>query len=418
MALDARHRVIRERLTFSNASGQELAGLLERPDSPPLACALLAHCFTCGKDIGAATRISRALAARGFAVLRFDFTGLGSSEGDFANTNFSSNVADLVSAADYMRTHYHAPELLIGHSLGGAAVLPAARRIPESQAVVAIAAPSDPEHVGHLLADRADEIARQGYAHVSIAGRSFTIRKQFLDDLQSHSVLDDAGDLGRALLVMHSPVDRVVDIEHARYLYQAARHPKSFISLDDADHLLSDRRDSEYVAETIAAWASRYVTPPEPGSPPRTERPARGEVRVGEVGLPYGQHVETDDHFLVADEPMADGGQNTGPSPYELLLAALGSCTSMTLRMYAQHKGWAVDHIGVVLRHRRIHARDCADCEQTEGKVDVIEREIEVRGDLSEEQRERMLRIADKCPVDRTLRSETQIRSRIQGQEG
>ncbi|MFQ5755269.1 MAG: alpha/beta fold hydrolase [Acidiferrobacterales bacterium] len=404
----------KEKLAFPNQDGEQLAALLERPAAEPAACALFAHCFTCSKDVAAATRINRALAAKGIAVVRFDFTGLGNSEGDFANTNFSSNVADLVCAADYMRTTLGAPTILIGHSLGGAAVLAAAGKIAEAKAVVVIGAPADPEHVSHLFRTKLDEIEAQGEATVNLAGRSFRIKKQFLDDISGQNLHTQIARMKKALLIFHSPHDEIVDIDNARQIFEAAKHPKSFISLDDADHLLSRRQDSQYVADTIAAWARRYV--PEAQQPTVAGvRPSldRGEVLVRENNGKFGQDVFTRSHHLLADEPVKNGGRDTGPDPYELLLASLGTCTSMTLRMYANHKKLPLDKISVKLNHQKIHAEDCEHCETKEGKIDRIERELFLEGALTPEQRKKLLEIANKCPVHRTLRSEIDIQTAV-----
>jgi putative redox protein len=409
MPLDAQARISREKLSFPNRDGQQLAALLERPVEPPRAYAIFAHCFTCSKDIGAATRISRALAARGIAVLRFDFTGLGNSEGDFANTNFSSNVEDLVCAADHLRAAHRAPDILIGHSLGGAAVLAAAGRIPEAQAVVTLGAPSDPGHVSHLFHGDISTIEAQGYAEVDLAGRRFTIKRQFLDDIEEKALLEDVRGMRKALLVLHSPVDEIVNIEHARQIYEGARHPKSFISLDQADHLLSRREDSEYAAETIAAWAGRYVSHPgEPAGAPAPEVQG-GEVIVRESYGKYTNEVYTETHRLLTDEPIHEGGQAMGPTPYEYLLAALGGCTSITLRMYASFKDIPLDHVEVHVRKTKSHAEDCKDCDGKEASREVIQRVITLKGDFTEAQRQRLLHIADRCPVHRTLSRQNHI---------
>ncbi|TWG81721.1 putative redox protein [Cupriavidus gilardii J11] len=404
-----------QRLQFPGHDGQSLAARLDLPDGPVKAYALFAHCFTCGKDVLAATRIAQALTVHGIAVLRFDFTGLGGSGGDFANTNFSSNVADLVAAADHMRVNLQPPSLLIGHSLGGAAVLAAAGAIPEARAVVTIAAPSDPGHVVGLLGEHVEAIARDGEAQVRLAGRAFHIRKQFLDDVAEQNLLTKVSALHRALLVMHSPLDDTVPIDNASQIFIAARHPKSFVSLDHADHLLSRREDAAYVANTIAAWSQRYLGI-DPGSLP----PAVGEeglVRVEENhNGKFQQQVTIGAHRFVADEPVSFGGLNGGPAPYDLLLAALGACTAMTMRMYAAHKGLPLEHVSVSLRHEKIHAADCAECESRDGKVDWIEREIDMRGPLTEQQRASLLAIADKCPVHRTLHSEVIVRTRDKAQ--
>ncbi len=405
--------ITREKLSFENREGEKLAALLERPATKPNAYALFAHCFTCSKDIAAASRISRALAARGIGVLRFDFTGLGNSEGDFANTNFSSNVSDLVCAADQLRNKFEAPSLLVGHSLGGAAVLAAAGEIEEAKAVVTIGAPADPAHVSHLFESSRSEIESKGSAVVNLAGRQFEIKKQFLDDIASQPLRDRIKKLRKALLIFHSPVDDIVGIDNASAIFQAALHPKSFISLDKADHLLSRKLDSEYVAATISAWAGRYVLTGEPESAGERPKVADGEVLVREDDRAFAQDVFTDRHRLRADEPASYGGTDSGPSPYEYLLAGLGACTAMTVRMYAKHKSLALDRVSVTLRHDRIHAKDCEECETREGRIDRIEREIKLEGELSGDERKRLMEIADRCPVHRTLHSEIDIRSRM-----
>lgn len=401
----------REKLMFSNANREQLAALLERPSFTPAAYALFAHCFTCSKDIAAASRISRALAANGIGVVRFDFTGLGNSEGDFTNTNFSSNVADLISATDHMRTSLAAPAILIGHSLGGAAVLAAAAKVPEAKAVVTIGAPADPAHVRHLFGADVQEIEVQGRATVKLVGREFTITKQFLDDIASQKLSTDIKGLRKALLIFHAPTDEIVGIDNARRIFEAAKHPKSFISLDNADHLLSRKQDSQYVADTIAAWASRYI-PIIVESKEAGARPAlgRGEVLVRETDRKFSQEIYTDTHRLTADEPASNGGRDTGPDPYELLLSGLGACTSMTLRMYAKHRKLPLGRISVKLRHKKVHAEDCKDCETRQEKIDHIERELSFEGEqLTSEQWRRLLDIANKCPVHRTLKSEINI---------
>lgn len=398
----------REAVSFENAQGHTLAGLLERPVSPPRAWALFAHCFTCGKDIAAATRISRALTREGIAVLRFDFTGLGNSDGDFANTNFSSNVEDLLAAAAWLENAHGGPHLLIGHSLGGAAVLSAADRIAPATAVCTIAAPSTARHVEHLFLQAKPEIEAAGEAIVKIGLREFPIRRQMLEDLEQHASVDHIRNLNKALLIVHSPADEVVPISEAAHIYGAARHPKSFLSLDRADHLLRKAVDAEYVAHTLAAWAERYLPAPVATDPLRD-----GVVEVRESGIGrYGNEVRIGGHLLLADEPVDQGGKNSGPSPYEFLLTALGACTSMTLRMYAERKSLALRHVRVLLRHERLHASDCADCETRDGMISELHREIHLQGDLSEAERERLLQIADRCPVHRTLEGEIRIRTR------
>jgi putative redox protein len=398
-------------ITFPGAGGAPLAARLDHPDGPPRAYALFAHCFTCSKDTLAASRISAALTADGFAVLRFDFTGLGGSEGDFANTDFSSNIADLVAAADWLRASHAAPKLLIGHSLGGAAVLAAAAKIPECVAVATIAAPFDPAHVAKLLEPARAQIEAAGEAQVRIAGRTFRIRRQFLDDIAAQPQRQAIADLRRALLILHSPLDTTVDISNAADIFMAAKHPKSFVSLENADHLLTRKEDAVYVARVLAAWASRYL-PEEPVAQRRLG--VRGVVRVSEAGNgKYVQEVLIGRHRLLADEPESAGGNDLGPSPYELLLASLGACTAMTLRMYADLKKLPLERVSVELRHAKIHAADCATCETKEGRIDRIERVIDIQGPLDEAQRARLLEIANKCPVHRTLHSEVFVPTRL-----
>jgi len=396
------------RTVFRGSSG-ELVGKLEMPSDAPKAWALFAHCFTCGKDNVAAGRISRALARKGIAVLRFDFTGLGESEGDFAATGFSSNVEDLVLAADHLRDQFSAPAVLIGHSLGGAAVLAAAPRIPEVGAVVTIGAPADPFHVIGLLGD-VTRVVEAGEATVSIGGRPFRVRRQFLDDIAMQPQCERISTLDAALLVMHSPIDEVVSVNNARIIFDTARHPKSFITLDGADHLLSDRADADYTASVLAAWSSRYVVAHTSTADLNTDDPAPdGAVRVAESGPGrLTQKISARRHRLIADEPHPVG-DDAGPTPYDFLLAALGACTSMTVRMYADRKQWPLERIVVDSRHFRIHAKDCAECEAATGMVDRIERDITLIGALDADQRAKLLDIADRCPVHRTLRSEVSI---------
>ena len=401
--------------TVFRGSGGDLVGKVEMPAEPPKAWALFAHCFTCGKDNVAAGRISRALARQGIAVMRFDFTGLGESEGEFVDTGFSSNIEDLLRAADHLRSQFSAPAVLIGHSLGGAAVLAAAPQIPEVRAVATIGAPADPSHVAGLLRD-ALPLVEAGEATVSIGGRPFRVRRQFLDDIAMQRQSERISTLDAALLVMHSPTDEVVSVKNARAIFDTARHPKSFIALDAADHLLSDRADAEYAANVLAAWSGRYV-----GALPATvERAtsangrtdidnADGVVRVAEAGPGrLTQQIRARRHRLSADEPHPVG-DDVGPTPYDLLLAALGACTSMTVRMYADRKQWPLERVVVDSRHFRIHAKDCAECETATGMIDRIERDITLTGSLDADQRAKLLDIADRCPVHRTLRSEVSI---------
>ena len=401
-----------KKVRFDNDEGHTLSGLMALPETAPTACALFAHCFTCSKDLKAANNIARALVGAGIAVLRFDFTGLGQSEGDFADTNFSSNVSDLLAAVRFLEENYRAPEILLGHSLGGTAVLQAAAEIPSAVAVATIGSPADPGHVRHLLAGAEETLRDEGAAEVHLGGRPFTIRRQFLDDLEQHALPAAVKSLRKALLIMHAPLDDIVEIDNASTLFANALHPKSFVSLDDADHLLTREEDSLYAGRVLAAWASRYL---DAGSPAAAERPDTGaydtaaRTRIGG----FRTDVVTGRHDLVADEPASVGGTDAGPSPYDLLSAALAACTSMTLKMYAAHKKIDLESATVRVRHGKIHARDCEDCESSEGRIDQFERELVLEGNLSDEQRQRMLEIADRCPVHRTLHTEVKVRTAL-----
>lgn len=398
-----------ERLEFANAKGEKLAALIDLPLGIPNAFALFAHCFTCGKDNLAAKRISERLAICGIGVLRFDFTGLGTSEGKFADTRFSSNVDDLVAAGDHLRKTYGMPAILIGHSLGGAAMLAAAHRIADARAIVTIAAPCDPAHVTGLFKEHVDKIRELGEVEVSLAGRPFRIKREFLDDIAEQRIRDCLANLRKALLVFHSPTDDIVGIENASHIFTAAKHPKSFVSLAGADHLLSKRDDAVYVANVITAWAERYIERPAERGDQQIEV---GTVLVRETGNgKFQQEVLSGPHRFLADEPVKVGGLDSGPGPYDLLLAGLGACTSMTLRLYAEHKKLPLERVSVRLMHNRIHAEDCLNCETKEGMVDRVDRNITMEGPLDAEQRKRLLEIADKCPVHRTLESEINIRT-------
>jgi len=402
------------KLEIKNADGLKLGAKLDLPEErEPLAYALFAHCFTCTKDFKLAYYISRALTREGIAVVRVDFTGLGESEGDFSDTNFSSNVDDLVTAADHMNRQLAAPQLLIGHSLGGAAVLQAAARISGTRAIATIATPADPAHIGHLLKSSHAEIEKHGKADIVVEGKTFSIKKQFLDDLDGHHMDEIIRELGLPLLVMHSPADRIVDIENASHIFATARQPKSFISLNQADHLLSKRNDADYAGSVLAAWAKNYFAASAPVATDDKHDTDPGNQVTASTGQGYRTEILAGTHRLVADEPLSAGGTDSGPDPYGLLLAGLGACTSITLRMYADHKQWPLQSIDVHLNHRKIHAKDCKGCESDSGKVDLIEREIELIGPLDASQRQRLLEIADKCPVHRTLTSEIVVKTHL-----
>jgi uncharacterized OsmC-like protein/fermentation-respiration switch protein FrsA (DUF1100 family) len=398
-----------ERFQFTGSEGQQLAAALDTPEGGIRAYALFAHCFTCGKDVLAASRIAVALAAKGIAVLRFDFTGLGSSEGDFANSTFSSNVADLVRAADHLRETRGVPAILIGHSLGGAAVLAAAGQISDAKAVVTIAAPSDPSHVTNFFRDKIEDIRQQGKVEVSLAGRPFSIKREFLDDIAEHSLTSHIAKLHKALLIMHSPTDDTVSIDNATKIFVTARHPKSFVSLSGADHLLTDRGDAAYVADMIAAWAGRYLAPAAPEPAADSSQVPRLVVVRETRDSRFQNTVTVGPHHLLADEPAAVGGADSGPGPYDYVLAGLGACTSMTMRMYAERKSLPLDRVTVTLSHSKIHAEDCAECETRIGMLDQFDRVIAMEGALDAEQRKKLMEIADKCPVHRTLTSEIHI---------
>ncbi len=399
-----------ERLTFPGHAGDLLSARLDMPDGPHLATALFAHCFTCSKDIPAARRISARLAAMGIAVLRFDFTGLGHSQGEFANTTFTSNVDDLRAAAELLASRGMAPTLLIGHSLGGAAILRAAPGIASAKAVVTLGAPFDPAHVTHNFGDALDRIEADGTATVVLAGRPFTITDSFVQDVEGAKLERVIAHLKMALLVMHAPRDDTVDISNAARIFTTAKHPKSFVTLDDADHLISDPHDAEYAATVIAAWAGRYLdlSPPAPpiGAP-------EGVVRVSEAD-PDGflQDVQSGPHHhTLADEPMAYGGTNRGMTPYGFVAAGLGACTSMTIRMYARRKGWPLEHVRVEVCHDKVHAQDADP--SADARIDVFRRRITLDGPLDSEQRQRLLEIADRCPVHRTLETSARVETEL-----
>jgi uncharacterized OsmC-like protein/fermentation-respiration switch protein FrsA (DUF1100 family) len=407
-----------QKITFPGADGSQLSARLSLPpDGEVVACALFAHCFTCSKDLKPVVNISRALTQQRIAVLRFDFTGLGESEGDFADTTFSSNIQDLVAAAEYMGREFEAPAILVGHSLGGAAVLQAASHIESVRAVATIGAPFDPAHVKHLFEGSLEEIEERGEADVVLAGRRFTLGRQFVQDLDGHRMEKTIAGLGRPLLIFHSPVDQTVGIDNARLIYKAARHPKSFVSLDDADHLLLDERDSLYVGSVLGAWAHRYIdVPPEPDTREALRQDNRVSVRTA-AGA-FRTEILARGHSIIADEPAAVGGENLGPTPYDLLAAALGACTTMTLRMYADRKNWPLEEAVVRLQHSRIHAEDEEQLDDGDARLDRLDRELTLVGPLDDQQRAGLLEIADRCPVHRTLSAGVRIETDPTGMPG
>lgn len=394
---------------FDNGNGQKLSGLIDLPAGELTAVALFAHCFTCTKNIKAATNISKSLANAGIATLRFDFTGLGQSEGEFADTSFSSNVSDLIAAAEFLAHEYQAPRILVGHSLGGTAMLQAAADINSAVAVATIGSPARASHVAHLLEGDREAIERDGQATVQLGGRGFQIRKGFLDDLQRHGLPESVRTLGKALVIFHSPIDTVVSIDNASELYRHALHPKSFVSLDKADHLLSRSEDSLYVGQVLASWAARYLGALPAASSGELATVDGNVIARTNIGG-FVTELNANGHALVADEPLSvPGGTNKGPSPYDLLGAALASCTSMTLKMYATLKKLPLTDITVRVAHSRIHAQDCEHCETKTGYIDRFDRLVDYSGELSAEQRTRLLEIADKCPVHLTLHNEVDV---------
>lgn len=396
------------KVKFSNVHGDELIGYLELPvNQTAHSFVLFAHCFTCNKNFFAVKNISNALSAKGFGVLRFDFTGLGESEGDFSETNFSGNVEDLISAANYLKENYKAPELIIGHSLGGAAAIFAASGIPEITAIATIGAPSSLNHVTHLLEDELEEIKSLGMASVNIGGRPFKIKNQFLEDLENKNLKTIVAQLRIPMMILHSPEDNIVEIKNAEELYLAARHPKSFVSLSGADHLLSKKEDSQYVGELIGSWAQRYLDIPKITLPVSQHEVV---ARLGKTG--YTTYLKSGNHDFIADEPLSFGGNNFGPSPYAYLSAALAACTSMTIQMYARRKKWDLETVETHVNHSKTHAEDCEHCENKTAKIDTFEREIIITGNLDDKQKGRILEIADKCPVHKTLEEKVKIVTR------
>lgn len=401
-----------QKLDFEGSNGAILRGILHISDTPGSPFAIFAHCFTCSKDLIAVKTIASEISQNGVSVLRFDFTGLGESEGDFPDTSFTTNVSDLIYASEFLAANYSPVQLLIGHSLGGAAVLQAAGEIPSCTAVVTISSPSEPSHVLKLFKEDIKEIEKRGEGNVEIEGREFKIKKQFIDDLEKNNMNLKISNLKKALLVMHSPIDNVVGIDNASNIFLPAKHPKSFISLDNADHLLSKSEDAKYVGSVISSWSKRFLTADAENTVPENADDEGAVVVINEKHS-YTSRIYNGDHIMIADEPESKGGDDQGPDPYTYLLGSLGSCTAITLRMYSKRKNIPLEDIRVILRHRKVHASDCEECETVHGKVDYINRDLELSGDLTGEQRSKLLDIADKCPVHRTLHSEIVIKTRL-----
>ncbi len=400
-----------ETLSITAAAGHALEGALEMPTGLVRGAAVFAHCFTCTKQSRAAISVARALATQGIATLRFDFTGLGGSEGDFGRAGFATDIADLVAVAGALKERFDAPLLLVGHSLGGAAVLAAAHELGADNvaAVATIGAPSDVPHVLHIIKGDHAAIRADGEGPVTIGGQSFSVSREFLEKTEAVDLLDLVKQLRLPYLALHSPTDTIVGVEHASALFQAAFHPKSYVSLAGADHLLTDRADAEFAAETIAVWAKRYLPTLDTGLLPET-----GVVVKTGHGK-FGTEVHTASHRFIADEPRSYGGDDTGPTPYDLLNAALGTCTVMTMKMYTDRKGWPVQGYNVHVTHEREHAKDCDHCEdEGEGaQIQSLNRTIEVLGDdLTDEQRAKIIAIADKCPVHKTLEGHLHIHTK------
>ncbi len=395
-----------QKVTFKNAKGETLVGRLALPANQiPHNFVLFAHCFTCNKNFKAVKNISKALTAEGYGVLRFDFTGLGESEGEFSDSNFSGNVEDLLEAANYLKENYTSPTLIIGHSLGGAAAILASQKISSIRAIATVGAPSSPLHVKHIFKNDIDTINNKGAAEVNIGGRSFTIKQQFLEDLKSHTFQETLRNIGKSILILHSPQDTVVEIKNAEEIYLAAHHPKSFVSLDGADHLLNNPIDAVYVGEIIGSWSKRYLEMVE-SKALETEQEVVASLDKADG---FTTQMKVGSHYLTADEPVSYGGNNFGPSPYELVSAGLSACTAMTIQMYAKRKKWPLENVEVHISYQKTHATDCENCESSEAKIDTFSRAIKLTGDLDEKQISRIMEIADKCPVHRTLHSKTRV---------
>jgi putative redox protein len=399
------------KVKFNNNNGDELRGILDLPVSKRVhTYVIFAHCFTCNKNLKAIKNISNGLTSNGFGVLRFDFTGLGQSEGEFEDTNFSHNVDDLLAATYFLKENYARPELIIGHSLGGTASLFAAHRLDYLKAVVTIGSPFQPEHVTKLIESQEEEIKTEGRAKVNVGGRNFTIKKDFYDDLKKHKIDDFIGDLKTPFLIFHSPQDQIVAINNAELLYKNAHHPKSFVSLDGADHLMSNPKDSLYIGQVIASWAQRYLDTDEKEIKLKSDHDVIARLNVDDN---FTTDMAIGDHNMLADEPESYGGKNLGPNPYEFLSAALASCTAMTVIMYARKKKIPLNNVEVHVSHNKDHCEDCKASNSKNAKIDIFQREVLLEGELDDLQRKKLLKMADKCPVHKTIKSEIEVKTRL-----
>jgi uncharacterized OsmC-like protein/pimeloyl-ACP methyl ester carboxylesterase len=393
------------KLNIKNDKGFTLHAYLELPaNQKPNHYAIFAHCFTCTSSLSAVKNISRALTNYGFGVVRFDFTGLGKSEGEFADSHFSANVEDLIAVSDYMFSNYKAPSLLIGHSLGGAAVISAAAKLENIKAVATIGAPATISHVTNLFSHGIDEIKDKGEVEVNIGGRPFKINNEFIDDFSKTDLLSIVKNIRKPMLILHSPTDTIVGIKNAEQLYQQAHHPKSFVSLDNADHLLSKSEDSNYAGNMIGVWVQRYFNAQE-----NEMLETKGEQLVGHLNLlenNFTTSIQTKKHTMIADEPASAGGDDFGPSPYEYLNAGLVACTAMTLKLYAQRKNWDLQEVFVYVTHSRKHSDDLGIEVNKPSYLDHISKKLKFVGNLDETQKQRLKEIASKCPVHKTIASE------------
>lgn len=400
------------KLKIKNRKGITLNANLELPaNQKPNYYAIFAHCFTCSSSLSAVRNVSRALTQNGFAVLRFDFTGLGRSEGEFADSHFSANVDDLLDVHKYMEEYYQAPSLLVGHSLGGAAVLVAASKLETVKAVATVGAPSTVNHVKHLFSHQVEDSAEKGDVEVNIGGRPFVINQDFVEEFDKTDLPTIVKDLRKPLLIMHAPFDKIVGIENAEQLYKKAHHPKSFVTLDNADHLLTKEEDSQYVGEIIGTWAKRYF-PKAKNKMLSTE----GEQLVGHLNIVennFTTEIQTKNHAFIADEPASVGGSDFGPSPYEYLNAALAACTVMTLKMYAERKKWDLREVYVYISHSRKHSDDLNLVTEQPKYLDHISKKLKLIGDLTTQQKDRLKEISSRCPVHKTIASEVIFETEI-----